>query len=88
MPGYGVAADDGDDRTADGGLQGVRHSLPRRAGHAGYYSVHLDKYDILAEATATARTSAEQYTFPVGQGHILLNLGEGLTNESAPWCAA
>ena len=48
----------------------------------GYYSVHLDKYDILAEATATARTSAERYTFPVGQGHILLNLGEGLTNES------
>ena len=48
----------------------------------GYYSVHLDKYDILAEATATPRTSAERYTFPVGQGHILLNLGEGLTNES------
>ena len=48
----------------------------------GYYSVRLDKYDILAEATATARSSAERYTFPAGQGHILLNLGEGLTNES------
>lgn len=48
----------------------------------GYYSVTLDKYDILAEATATARTSAERYTFPSGKGHLLLNLGEGLTNES------
>ena len=48
----------------------------------GYYSVFLDKYGILAEATATARTSAERYTFPGGEGHILLNLGEGLTNES------
>ncbi|KAA2643559.1 glycoside hydrolase family 92 protein, partial [Alistipes onderdonkii] len=30
----------------------------------------------------TARTSVERYTFPGGEGHILLNLGEGLTNES------
>ena len=50
--------------------------------YPGYYSATLSKYDILAEATATARTSAERYTFPAGQGHILLNLGEGLTNES------
>ena len=48
----------------------------------GYYSVFLDKYGVLAEATATARTSVERYTFPGGEGHILLNLGEGLTNES------
>ena len=46
----------------------------------GYYSATLSKYGILAEATATPRTSAERYTFPEGQGHILLNLGEGLTN--------
>lgn len=48
----------------------------------GYYSVKLTKYDILAQATATARTSMEQYTFPGGQGNILINLGEGLTNET------
>lgn len=48
----------------------------------GYYAVTLDRYDIRAEATATPRTSAERYTFPSGRGHILLNLGEGLTNES------
>ena len=48
----------------------------------GYYGVSLEKYGIRAEATATPRTSAERYTFPEGTGHILLNLGEGLTNES------
>lgn len=48
----------------------------------GYYSVTLGKYGILAEATATPRTSTERYTFPGGTGHVLLNLGEGLTNES------
>ncbi len=48
----------------------------------GYYSVRLDRYGIQAEVTATPRTSAERYTFPAGEGHILLNLGEGLTNES------
>ena len=48
----------------------------------GYYAATLSKYDILVEATASPRTSSERYTFPGGQGHILLNLGEGLTNES------
>lgn len=48
----------------------------------GYYSLHLDKYNIKAEATATVRSSVERYTFPEGQGNILMNLGEGLTNES------
>ena len=35
--------------------------------------------------TATPRSSAERYTFPAGESHILLNLGEGLTNESGAW---
>lgn len=48
----------------------------------GYYAVTLSKYGIRAEATATPRTSVERYTFPGGEGHLLLNLGEGLTNES------
>lgn len=48
----------------------------------GYYSNRLDKYDILTEATATTRASIERYTFPAGQGNILINLGQGLTNES------
>ena len=48
----------------------------------GYYAVTLSKYGIRAEATASPRTSVERYTFPGGEGHLLLNLGEGLTNES------
>lgn len=48
----------------------------------GYYALTLDKYGIRAEATVTPRTSVERYTFPAGKGHLLLNLGEGLTNES------
>ena len=48
----------------------------------GYYAATLAKYGIRIEATATPRSSAERYTFPGGEGHILLNLGEGLTNET------
>lgn len=48
----------------------------------GYYSNRLNKYDIVTEVTATKRSSAERYTFPGGKGNILINLGEGLTNES------
>ena len=48
----------------------------------GYYSNLLMASGIRTEVTATARTSAERYTFPAGQGNILLNLGEGLTNET------
>ena len=51
--------------------------------HPGYYGVTLDKSGILAEATATRRVGVSRFTFPTdGEGNILLNLGEGLTNES------
>jgi putative alpha-1,2-mannosidase len=39
----------------------------------------------LTEVTATERTSIARFTFPEGQANILLNLGEGLTNESGAW---
>lgn len=48
----------------------------------GYFANSLSKYGIRTEVTATTRSSCERYTFPAGKGHILLNLGEGLTNES------
>ena len=48
----------------------------------GYYANTLLKYNIKAEVTATTRTSVARFTFPKGESHILLNLGEGLTNES------
>lgn len=48
----------------------------------GYYSNRLVKYDILTEVTATPRTGRARFTFKAGQGNLLLNLGEGLTNET------
>ena len=51
----------------------------------GYYTNLLTAYGIRTEVTATDRTSAERYTFPAGKANILLNLGEGLTNETGAW---
>lgn len=48
----------------------------------GYYSNFLTKYGIKTEVSATLRTGRARFTFPKGESHILLNLGEGLTNES------
>ena len=51
----------------------------------GYYGCELTNYDIKAEVSATTRTSIERYTFHEGQGNILVNFGEGLTNETGAW---
>jgi predicted alpha-1,2-mannosidase len=48
----------------------------------GYYSNYLSKYGILTEVSATTRTSVERYHFGKGENHILMNIGQGLTNES------
>ncbi len=48
----------------------------------GYYANHLLKYGIRTEVTATPRTARARFTFPEGQAHLLLNLGQGLTNET------
>lgn len=48
----------------------------------GYYSNVLTKYGIKTEVSATPRTGVSRFTFPQGSSNILLNLGEGLTNES------
>lgn len=47
----------------------------------GYYGVRLKKYGVRCEMTSTLRSSRERYTFPKGEGHILVNIGDGLTNE-------
>ena len=49
---------------------------------AGYYSSFLTKYNIKSEATASLRVGTSRFTFPKGKSNILLNLGEGLTNET------
>ncbi len=51
----------------------------------GYYTNRLTKYNIKTEVSATTRTSIARFTFPKGQANILMNLGEGLTNESGAW---
>ncbi|NDV95776.1 glycoside hydrolase family 92 protein [Dysgonomonas sp. 521] len=48
----------------------------------GYYTNYLTKYNIKTEVSATPRVGITRFTFPQGQNHILLNLGEGLTNET------
>ena len=82
MSRHGIAADDG--QTGELEVDYREYGSPYRdeAASPGYYAVTLGKYGIRAEATATARTSVERYTFPGGKGNLLLNLGEGLTNES------
>lgn len=51
----------------------------------GYYSNTLSKYNIKTEVAATLHSSIARFTFPQGQANILMNLGEGLTNESGAW---
>ena len=47
----------------------------------GYYSNVLTKYGVKCEVASTLRSSIERFTFPKGQGNLLFNLGNGLTNE-------
>ncbi|MCU4177042.1 GH92 family glycosyl hydrolase [Carboxylicivirga sp. N1Y90] len=55
--------------------------MSQQEAELGYYSCMLDKYQIKAEVTATPRTGLSQFTFPEGQSNILIDLGNGLTNE-------
>lgn len=64
------------DYTAYGSGYEQEHATP------GYYSNYLSRYKIKTEVSATLRTGISRFTFPKGEGHILLNLGEGLTNET------
>jgi len=48
----------------------------------GYYSNYLTNYQIKTEVTATPRVGIARFSFPKGENHIVLNLGEGLTNET------
>ena len=56
--------------------------MSEQEAHPGYYSTYLNKYDIKTEVSATTRTGISRFTFPVGQSNILIDLGNGLTNES------
>ncbi|MDQ2753576.1 MAG: GH92 family glycosyl hydrolase, partial [Bacteroidota bacterium] len=51
------------------------------AAEADYYKVKLNRYNILAEMTATTRVGFHQYTFPqTDSAHIILDLIHGIYN--------
>lgn len=57
--------------------------MSKEKARPGYYSTYLDNHGIKAEVTATMRTALSAFTYSKGgKANILLNLGEGLTNES------
>lgn len=52
-----------------------QYSHEKESAQPGYYSVHLDDYNIGAELTATERVGFHQYTFPeTDSAHIILDL--------------
>lgn len=53
-----------------------RFSKETEIARPGYYSVHLDDYDVTAELTSTPRVAFHRYTFPAsGQSHIIIDVG-------------
>ncbi|WP_297090441.1 GH92 family glycosyl hydrolase [uncultured Draconibacterium sp.] len=56
--------------------------MSQQEAHPGYYSTFLNKYNIKTEVSATERSGISRFTFPAGQSNILIDLGNGLTNES------
>ena len=56
--------------------------MSEQVAKPGYYSTYLNKYDIKTEVSATERTGISRFSFPEGQANILIDLGNGLTNES------
>ncbi len=63
-------------------LKDYGSKMSNQKAYPGYYSCFLDKYNIKTEATATQRSGLSRFTFPKGQSNILIDLGNGLSNES------
>ena len=56
-------------------------SHDKELAQPGYYRVWLDRYNVLAELTATAHCGMHRYTFPAsGENHLLIDLVHGLGN--------
>jgi predicted alpha-1,2-mannosidase len=69
--------------TAENPEIGYRSGYSHRteAASPGYYTVKLDKYNIKAELTASARTGFHRYTFPqTDSAHIILDMNYGIYN--------
>lgn len=60
------------------------YSHSREQASAGYYEVHLSRWNIDAALTATDRTGFAQFTFPAGQpANILVPISHTLTDTQA-----
>ena len=74
-----VKLDMGTAQNPDSGYRS-RFSHENEKAEAGYYSVKLEDYGILAELTASDRVGVHRYTFPEGTetGHVVLDLDYGI----------
>ncbi|MFA6702646.1 MAG: GH92 family glycosyl hydrolase [Dysgonamonadaceae bacterium] len=82
MPTTGeLKLDSGTEENPESGYRS-RFSHDKEHAEAGYYSVELEDYDILAEMTASERVGIHRYTFPKGTdtGHVILDLNYGIYN--------
>ncbi len=57
-----------------------RFNHETESARPGYYAVTLDDYKIKAELTSSERVGVHKYTFPKGDGHIVLDLDYGIYN--------
>jgi predicted alpha-1,2-mannosidase len=65
----------GDSNIVNSGYRSSFRKINEKAS-PGYYSVLLDKYDILVELTATTRVGFHKYTFPASDSaHIIFDTG-------------
>lgn len=60
-----------------------KFSHNREVARAGYYSVELEKYNILAEATASAHTGMLRFTYPENeQANVIFNFSRRIAGHS------
>ncbi len=57
-----------------------RFSHETEQASPGYYSVILADYGIKAELTASPRVGVHKYTYPKGEGHVIMDLSYGIYN--------
>ena len=74
-------------RKAEGPL-GIHSIFSHEKEHceAGYYSVHLDSYDINVELTATERCGVQHYTYPGKKAEVILNLAKAMNWDATVDC--
>lgn len=68
--------------TKDQPLSGYRSIFrhENETASPGYYSVMLDEYQVKAELTTTERVGVHRYTYPKGEGNVIIDLNHGIYN--------